>query len=121
MPATTVVHHRWTDVPAEQINPAISRRFISGDRVTVARFELAGGGVVPAHAHENEQVSFVVSGALKFVVDGQSTVVRGGELLQIPANVRHEVEVLEDSLVVDVFSPIRQDWIDGTDGYFVRR
>jgi quercetin dioxygenase-like cupin family protein len=121
MATTTVVHHRWTDVPAEQITPTISRRYISGDRVTVARFELARGGVVPAHAHENEQVSFVVSGALQFLVEGQTVVVRGGEVLQIPANVRHEVEVLEDALVVDVFSPVRQDWIDGTDGYFGRK
>jgi quercetin dioxygenase-like cupin family protein len=119
--ATNVVHHRWSDVPAEQINPAISRRFISAERVTVARFELARGGVVPAHAHENEQVTFVVSGALQFALDSQTVVVRAGEVLQIPPNVRHEVEVLEDALVIDVFSPVRQDWIDGTDGYFARR
>jgi quercetin dioxygenase-like cupin family protein len=120
MAAATVVHHRWSDVAAEQINPDISRRFISGDRVTVARFELKRGGVVPAHAHASEQVSFVVSGALKFRLDGRDVVVRGGEVLQIPGGVAHEVEILEDSLVVDVFSPVRQDWIDKTDSYFAR-
>jgi len=117
---TTVVHHSWSSIPAEQINASISRQFITGDRVTVARFELKRGGVVPTHAHENEQVSFVLDGALKFRIDGREIVVRGGEVLQIPGGVAHEVEVLEDTLVVDVFSPIRQDWIDKTDTYFRR-
>jgi len=117
---TTVVHHSWSNIPAEQINPSISRQFITGDRVTVARFELKRGGIVPMHAHENEQVSFVLDGALKFKIDGREIIVRGGEVLQIPGTVPHEVEVLEDTLVVDVFSPVRQDWIDKTDTYFRR-
>ena len=117
---TTVVHHSWSNIPAEQINPSISRQFITGDRLTVARFELKRGGIVPMHAHENEQVSFVLDGALKFKIDGREIIVRGGEVLQIPGTVPHEVEVLEDTLVVDVFSPVRQDWIDKTDTYFRR-
>ena len=117
---TKTVHHRWADVPAEQINPFILRQYITADRVTVARFELRQGGVVPVHAHENEQVSFVISGALKFTIDGRDIIVRAGELLQIPSHVPHGVDVLEDTLVVDVFSPVRQDWIDKTDTYFQR-
>ena len=116
----TVMHHRWDDIPAEQINPTISRRFITADRVTVARFELTRGAVVPQHAHENEQVSFIISGALKFILEGRDIVVRGGELLQIPPNVPHSAEAVEDTLAIDVFSPIRQDWIDKTDTYFRR-
>ena len=113
-------HHRWVDVPNEQITDAIGRRFITGDSVTVGRFELKQGGVVPPHSHANEQISIVLSGVLLFRMDGQETVVRAGEVMQIPGNVVHEVEVLEDTLVVDVFSPIRQDWIDKTDTYFRR-
>jgi quercetin dioxygenase-like cupin family protein len=120
MAATISVHHRWDDVPAEQINASINRKFITGDRVTVARFELRRGGVVPLHAHDNEQVSMVISGALKFKAGGQETIVRGGEVIQLPGGLPHEVEVLEDAVVVDVFSPARQDWIDGTDHYFQR-
>jgi quercetin dioxygenase-like cupin family protein len=116
----TVTHHRWDDIPPEQINPTISRRFITADRVTVARFELTRGAVVPQHAHENEQVSYIVSGALKFILEGREIVVRGGELLQIPPNVPHSAEAVEDTLAIDVFSPIRQDWIDKTDSYFRR-
>jgi unsaturated pyranuronate lyase len=120
MQATTVVHHRWSDIAPEQINPSIERQFITADRVTIARFELKRGGVVPRHAHENEQVSMVLSGALLFKIDGREVTIRGGDVMQIPGNVPHEVEVLEDSIVIDVFSPIRQDWIDKTDTYFRR-
>jgi quercetin dioxygenase-like cupin family protein len=120
MQAATVVQHRWNDIVPEQINPDIKRQYISADRVTIARFELKRGGVVPRHAHENEQVSLVLSGALLFRIDGREVTIRGGEVMQIPGNVAHEVEVLEDSIVIDVFSPVRQDWIDKTDNYFRR-
>ena len=115
---TTATHQRWTDIPAETITDAISRRYITGDRVTVARFELKRGGVVPKHAHEHEQVSCVLSGSLRFVIDGSETVVSAGGVMRIPGHVPHEVTVLEDAVVLDVFSPIRQDWIAGTDTYF---
>lgn len=114
-------HRRWADIPPEAITPAISRRFITADRVTIASFELKKGGVVPRHAHENEQVSCVLSGTLRFRLDAGDIDVHGGETVQIPGNVAHEVEVLEDAVVMDVFSPVRQDWIDGTDGYFRRQ
>jgi quercetin dioxygenase-like cupin family protein len=113
-------HHRWADVPNEQINETVARRFITGDSVTIGRFELKKGGVVPSHAHANEQLSMVMSGVLLFRIDGRETVVKAGEVMQIPANVPHEVEVLEDALAIDVFSPVRQDWIDKTDSYFKR-
>ena len=120
MPTSAVVHHRWADILAEQINPSTSRQYITGDTVTVARFELKRGGVVPLHAHPNEQVSFVVSGALKFTLEGREVIVRAGEVLQIPGGVPHAVDVIEDTLAIDVFSPVRQDWIDKTDNYFKR-
>ena len=114
------VHHRWVDIPSEQITDSIARRFITGDSITIGRFELKQGGVVPPHSHANEQISIVLSGVLLFRIDGRETVVKAGEVMQIPGNVAHGVDVLEDSLVVDVFSPVRQDWIDKTDTYFKR-
>ncbi|HXI31323.1 MAG TPA: cupin domain-containing protein [Vicinamibacterales bacterium] len=120
MAVSTVTHHRWSDVAGEQINASIFRRYLTADRVTIARFELKRGGVVPMHSHENEQVSIVIEGALRFKSEGRETVLRGGEVMQIPPNVPHEVEVIEDTIVFDVFSPIRQDWIDKTDTYFRR-
>jgi quercetin dioxygenase-like cupin family protein len=115
-----MMHHRWTDIPSEQITDTIARRFITGDSVTIGRFELKQGGVVPSHAHPNEQVSIILSGALLFRIDGRETIVKAGEVMQIPGNVAHEVEVLEDTLAIDVFNPVRQDWIDKTDSYFKR-
>jgi quercetin dioxygenase-like cupin family protein len=114
-------HYRWDDVPSELLTQAVARRYVTGDRVTVARFELAAGGVVPRHAHDNEQVSCVMSGSLRFRFDGQEIVARGGEVVRIPGGVAHEVAVLEDTVVIDVFSPVRQDWIDKTDDYFRAR
>ena len=116
----SVTLHRWNDITEEQINPLIARRFITAERLTLARFELKRGSIVPCHAHENEQVSYIISGALKFIVDGDEVVVRGGEVLQIPPNVRHAAEAIEDTLAIDVFTPVRQDWIDRTDTYFQR-
>jgi len=120
MAAATLVHLRWNDISNEPIRPHIRRRYISGERVTIARFELAAGGIVPRHAHDQEQFTTVLSGRLKFVVDGQEIVVGPGEVAQIPGWVEHEVHVLEDAVVIDVFSPVRQDWIDKTDDYFRR-
>ena len=120
MTSTLVTHHRWDDIPAEQINPTISRQFITAERVTVARFEIKRGGTVPQHSHENEQVSYIISGALKFVFEGRDIVVRGGEVLQIAPHVPHAAEAIEDTLAIDVFSPIRQDWVNKTDTYFQR-
>ena len=117
----TAVHSRWSDIPSEQLNPATARQYLTGDRVTVARFELKQGGIVARHSHENEQVSCVLSGALKFRLNGQEILVGAGEVLQIPGGLAHEVEVIEDTVVIDVFSPVRQDWIDKTDDYFRQR
>jgi len=122
MPTTSsAVHRRWSEIPQEALSSTIARRFITGDRVTIAQFELKQGGVVPRHAHENEQVSCVLTGALRFQFDDREVVVGAGEAMQIPGGIAHQVTVLEDTVVMDIFSPVRQDWIDGTDTYFTRR
>src|SRR5919106_103117 len=115
------IHYRWSDVPSEAVNPSTMRRYVTGERVTVARFELTRGGLVPRHAHMNEQVTCVLSGALRFTFEGQEIVARAGEVVQIPGMLEHEVDVLEDSIVIDVFSPVRRDWIEKTDDYFRAR
>ena len=114
------VLHRWADVPEQNLAPGIRRRFLTASRMTIARFTLARGAVVPAHSHDHEQVSYVVTGALRFRVGGDEMLVRAGEALQIPSWAEHGVDAIEDSEVIDVFSPVRQDWIDGTDTYFAK-
>jgi quercetin dioxygenase-like cupin family protein len=118
MPSETVTLHHWEDLAGQEVAPGISRQYLNASRVTIAKFALARGSVVPAHAHENEQVSYVVSGALQFHIGGRDILVRGGDVIQIPSRVEHGVTVLEDSEAIDVFSPVRQDWVDGTDTYF---
>ena len=120
MAAEGITHTRWDDVKGEQLTPKILRRYLSTARITVARLELKAGGVVPRHAHENDQVTCVLSGALRFHCPSGTVDVRAGETLRIAGGVEHEVHVLEDTDVIDVFAPVRQDWIDGTDTYFKR-
>ena len=112
---------RWTDMPKETVTSQISRRLITGDRMMLAHVYLEKGSVVPKHSHENEQITYILEGALRFRLgeDGSEEVVVGaGEVLHIPSNVPHSAEALEDTLDVDIFSPIRQDWLDHTDSYF---
>jgi quercetin dioxygenase-like cupin family protein len=107
-------------VKKEVLNEKVSRKMISGERITMAQIFIAKDGVVPLHHHENEQISSVFAGALKFELEGKELVLRTGEVLHIPSNVPHQVVALEDSVALDVFSPIRTDWITGTDDYFRR-
>jgi quercetin dioxygenase-like cupin family protein len=120
----TVTFHRWNDMPKERVTDQIDRRLVVGDRMMLAHVYLAKGSIVPRHSHENEQLTYILEGALRFWIgeDGaQEIVVRAGEVLVIPSNVPHRAEALEDTLDVDVFSPPRQDWLDGTDDYFHRK
>lgn len=110
----------WSEVPREQLNPLFERQMIHSSRLTVARLRLLKGAVVPVHAHENEQVSLIESGRLKFVLDGKEVVVAGGQTLVIPSNVPHSAEALEDTVAIDLFSPPRADWIRGDDAYLRR-
>ncbi len=112
---------RWQDVPLELLNPLLERQYLSGRQMTVAQIHLKKGCVVPSHSHENEQISMVLSGQLRFTFnrDGsfEQYTVRQGEVLVIPANFTHSAEALEDTLNLDIFSPRREDWMSGADAY----
>ncbi len=109
--------YKWTAVKAEQMNPLTTRQYVTGEKTMLARLVLKKGAHVPRHSHFHEQVSHVLEGALEFVLEEGRKVVRGGEVLCIPPHAPHEVTALEDSLVLDIFNPPRQDWIDGDDAY----
>ena len=109
--------YQWDRVEKEQLSPAFARQVIHGETMTVARVYLRQGGLVPEHSHHNEQISMLEQGALKFVVGGVEKVVKAGEVLRIPPHVPHSAEALEDSIAVDLFSPVRADWIRGDDAY----
>jgi quercetin dioxygenase-like cupin family protein len=113
-------HYSWETVEKEVLNEKMSRKVISGEKVMIAQISIAQGGVVPTHQHESEQLSYVVKGALKFELEGREIVVRQGEVLQIPSNVPHSAVAVEDFFGIDVFSPIRLDWLTGQDDYLRR-
>jgi unsaturated pyranuronate lyase len=125
--SASATHAKWDDIVREQMTDDISRRVFTGERGMLAQVYLDKGAIVPTHSHESEQLSWILEGALRFWVgeegsdDVQEIVVSAGEVLFIPSNVPHKAEALEDTLDVDVFSPPRQDWLDGTDTYFKRR
>jgi quercetin dioxygenase-like cupin family protein len=116
-------HHRWSDLPLESMRGSITRRMVSTERMTIAHVHLKKGDDVPRHSHENEQITYILSGALEFWLgadDQQNVVVRAGEVLLIPPHLPHRALALEDTLDVDVFNPPRQDWINRTDDYLRR-
>ncbi|HYN06443.1 MAG TPA: cupin domain-containing protein [Vicinamibacterales bacterium] len=115
-----VRQYRWDDMPKERVNDLLDRRLITGERMMLAHVYLKKGCIVPMHSHENEQLTYVVSGGLRFWIgdeNAESFVVGPGEVLVIPSRVPHKAEAVEDTLDVDVFSPPRQDWLDKTDDY----
>jgi quercetin dioxygenase-like cupin family protein len=124
MSASPVRHVRWTDLPEERVTDLISRRLVTGDQMMLAHVYLKKDALVPQHSHHNEQLTYILSGALLFRIGAdrdEEITVRAGEVLHIPSNVPHEALALEDTLDVDIFSPPRQDWLDGTDSYFHRK
>src|SRR6184192_3186795 len=120
MEQRSVTHHRWNDIPREELSETLARKLITGDRMMLAHVFLKKGAVVPKHSHENEQITYILEGGLRFKIgdDGaQQLDVLAGEVLVIPSNVPHEAVAIEDTLDIDVFNPPRQDWLDGTDTY----
>ena len=125
MPADTAVrHYRWSEVPRERVTDTIDRKIVTAERMMIAHVYLKKGAIVPKHSHENEQITYILEGALHFWIgedQSEEITVRAGEVLTIPSNVPHRAEALEDTLDVDVFCPPRQDWLDGTDHYFHKK
>ena len=109
--------HSWEQVPEERLTPKATRQMIHGSMMTVARLRLEKGCVVATHSHVNEQITTIEEGVVVFITPTDRITVRAGESLVVPPNVPHSVECLEDCLAVDIFAPIREDWIRGDDAY----
>jgi quercetin dioxygenase-like cupin family protein len=107
----------WNSVLLEDLTPLLQRQFVVGQEIMLARVLLKKGCIVPEHSHPNEQLTYILEGALKFWIDGKEIVVHAGETLCIPSNMPHKAEALEDTVDLDVFNPPRADWINKTDQY----
>jgi quercetin dioxygenase-like cupin family protein len=121
MPSSTVRLHRWDEIALDKVTEMLSRKVVSGEREMLVQVYVKRGCLVPMHSHDSEQMTYVLQGALKFVIEGEEITVREGEVLHIPSGVAHQAEALEDTFELDVFAPIRQDWLDGTDSYFQKK
>jgi len=110
-------HVPWISVELEDLNPLLQRQFVVGQEIMAARVLLKKGCIVPEHSHHNEQLTYILEGALKFWIDGQVIIVNAGEVLTIPANMTHKAEALVDTVDLDIFTPPRADWINKTDRY----
>ncbi len=122
MPDTQELQYTgFEQIPVENLNPLVSRQMIWGERTMLARIVLRKGAVVPEHHHENEQITYIVEGALRFTMgDGRVITVGAGQVLVIPSNLPHSAVAIEDTLDLDIFTPPRADWIAGTDTYLRR-
>ena len=111
-------HERLSTIPVEHLNPLLERQFVHGEQAMLSRLLLRKGCIVPEHSHHNEQITYILEGALRFTLNGDEVVtVNAGEMLVIPPNVKHSAEALVDTIDLDVFAPPREDWIQGTDAY----
>ena len=108
-------HIPWSSIDLEDLNPLLQRQFVVGQNVMVARVLLKKGCIVPEHSHHNEQITYILEGALKFWIDGKEIVVKAGEVLAIPPHMPHKAEAVEDTVDLDIFNPPRADWINKTD------
>ncbi|UTW54793.1 cupin domain-containing protein [Kordiimonas sp. SCSIO 12610] len=116
----TAKHYNWEKMPTENLSDTIGRKLITGTNMMIAHVYLKKGGIVPMHSHHNEQITYILDGALKFLLgedQDEEVIVRAGEVLVIPPHLPHSAEALEDTLDVDVFNPPREDWLDGSDNY----
>lgn len=113
-----VTKFSWSEMPREAVTPEISRQIVTGASAMAGMIYLKKGSHVPKHSHVSEQLTFVIEGLLRFQIDGEEIMVGPGEILVIPAWVEHEATAVEETRELDIFGPIRQDWLDGTDSYF---
>jgi quercetin dioxygenase-like cupin family protein len=120
MTSKDATHYRWEDMPRENVTDMLERRLITGDRTMLAQIFLKKGCIVPKHSHENEQITYILEGALEFTLgenQDRKVTVSAGEVLHLPSNLPHRADALEDTVNIDVFNPPRQDWLDKTDDY----
>lgn len=110
----------WDTVKEEQVNQKMKRRFIYGEKIMIARMEFEDGFTVPWHTHENEQITEVQEGTLRFWFDNDELNhidLKAGDSIIIKGNRPHKALMIGKVVETDTFSPPRQDWIDGSDAY----
>ncbi|MEP7274602.1 MAG: cupin domain-containing protein [Acidobacteriota bacterium] len=113
-------HYKLEEIPEEWVTPVFARKFFTGEQITLAFITLKEGCTVPEHSHDSEQFSYLASGAMRFKIGDDELTVSAGEVVHIPSWVPHSAVAIVDTTGIDVFSPIRKDWLDGSDDYLRR-
>jgi quercetin dioxygenase-like cupin family protein len=109
----------FSQLQHEQLAPGIVRKMIFGNDGTIGYFTFQKGAVVPLHHHENEQYSVILQGSVVVKIGVKEYLLKAGEGIVIPSNLPHSFEALEDDTIdLDFFTPVRLDWLNGTDQYF---
>ena len=101
--------YNWDGIPEVELSPGLTRQMIHTPHMTILRVRFKKGVASPAHQHVHEQVTMLASGAMRFDLAGEKIVLRPGDLLPTPSNLPHGAEALEDSILIDVFTPPRAD------------
>ncbi len=112
-----VLFFHFDEMPFETLSPNTQRKMVNGKNITFSEFRFAEGTQIPQHHHKNEQIIYVIQGSLKVIFDGETYVMNQGDLCLIPPERAHSFEALEETLCLQIFSPIRKDWINGEDVY----
>lgn len=110
----------WNDVPSEEVTPQMHRKIVAGEKLMIAKMKFGDGFRVPLHSHENEQITEVISGTIRFWFGDnreQQMDLHAGEMVVIPPNLPHEALMIGAVEEIDHWAPPRQDWLDGTDDY----
>jgi quercetin dioxygenase-like cupin family protein len=107
----------WNQIKEDVLNPLAGRKALHGKMITLARFRFDKGNKVAMHHHPNDQITTVESGSVRFIMDGEEVLLKAGDMVTVPPDVPHGNEALEDTVIVEIFSPVRSDWITGDDSY----
>ena len=105
--------YRWDTVPVEQVTNTIRRRMIVGAREMLVRWEFSKGALAARHSHPHEQIVVMVQGRLRLIVGDTETIMGRDDIVVIPPDTPHEAQALEDTIVMDIFSPLREDFLTG--------
>ena len=102
----------WSKVPSEQVADGIKRQMVIGQKVMVCRFTFDPFVVTDVHSHPHEQITMVISGKVRFTIDGQPVIAAPGDVLHFPPDNQHGATMLDEEVVlIDIFSPIREDFL----------
>ena len=107
----------WNQIKEDVLNPLAGRKALHGKMITLARFRFDKGNKVAMHHHANDQITTVESGSVRFIMNGEEVILKAGDMVAVPPDVPHGNEALEDTVIIEIFSPIRADWITGDDSY----